>query len=491
MPVNTPCKRYTELALYRDPIDALSGGTPRMREKGEIYLPPDPHEVEDRSIYRRRLARTTLFDAFGRTVQKLVDFPFAKPVAFTEETPEEFAERMQRDIDRSGSSITEFSRVLIDDCVRWGVAFFLCDLPTISEEQRAELTLADDEALGLGKAYFSRIHPLNVIGWRVETVAGITRLKEVRIKDVIEKENPEDPWCPKEVNIVKVYKPGLLEIHEEVKENTFHLTEEIPTELDEIPLVAAYANKIEPLVSLPPLSSLAELNVSHWQNSSDQENFLHAARATILFGAGFEAGDLESIAWGPGITLTNSNEDASMKWVETEGRALAAGDVHLSKIEDRMEAAGLELLIKRRQLETATKTSQRASEAACLLQQIVVSVEEALEKGFKFAAEFENNPAIAESAVVIHKDFGLTDREGHDIKALLEARLAREISRKTYLTELKRRTLFDDLDVDEEILLLEAEEKKAREQFQESLEGPLGKGAEDDDEDEEADNEAA
>ncbi len=490
MPVNTPCKAYADLWPYREPIEALSGGTPAMRKARERFLPKDPHEEEDPTTYDARLNRTTLFDAFGRTVAKLADFPFAKPLVFSEETPDEFVDRMNEDADRCGTSITEFARQVIDDAIRWGVAPFLVDVPAKPEGEdgeELELSLAEEEELGLGRVYFSRVHPLNIIGWRTEEVAGVVKLSQLRIKDVVEVDNPDDPFCPKEMNIIRVYEPGSVTVWEEREEEKWTEGETTFNDLDEIPLVVAYANKKGILVSQPPLSALAEMNVSHWQNSSDQENFLHAARATILFGSGFQPGELSSIAWGPGLTLTNDNADASMKWIETEGRALEAGGKHLEKIEDRMEASGIELLIKRKQLETATKTNQRNGEAASLLQQIVVSVEEAFERAFKIAAEWENDPALEEAAVYIHKDFSLTDREGHDLEALLKARAAGEISRETYLKEVKRRTIFEDLDVDNEIGLLKKEAEENRKQFLDDMSSPLAPKKEDDDDPEEGD----
>ena len=67
MAVDSTGSVYDELQIYRKPIMALSGGTQSMRTAKYAYLPPDPHEREDSTIFDARLKRTFLFNAFVDT----------------------------------------------------------------------------------------------------------------------------------------------------------------------------------------------------------------------------------------------------------------------------------------------------------------------------------------------------------------------------------------------------------------------------------------
>lgn len=53
--VDTPCAAYVEMALHWELIDDLLGGTLRMRELAERWLPKETHEASQ--AYQNRLKR--------------------------------------------------------------------------------------------------------------------------------------------------------------------------------------------------------------------------------------------------------------------------------------------------------------------------------------------------------------------------------------------------------------------------------------------------
>lgn len=56
MSVNDPSSDYQEMSDYWDMISAIMGGTPKMREAGQKYLPK--FESESRDSYASRWPRT-------------------------------------------------------------------------------------------------------------------------------------------------------------------------------------------------------------------------------------------------------------------------------------------------------------------------------------------------------------------------------------------------------------------------------------------------
>jgi hypothetical protein len=93
----------------------------------------------------------------------------------------------------------------------------------------------------------------------------------------------------------------------------------------EIPLLPVYINRTDFMRASPPLAKLAELNIAHWQSSSDQRNILHVARVPILFGAGVRRRRQNAIGASEMVKF-NSNPAAKLTYVEHTGAAIGAGE---------------------------------------------------------------------------------------------------------------------------------------------------------------------
>src|SRR5690606_7001274 len=129
------------------------------------------------------------------------------------------------------------------------------------------------------RPYAVYIPKRNLIGWRTERVGGIRKLVLARILEVRyeEGENFQD----KIVQRVRVLRPGSWEVWEKV-EGKEVIVESGVTGLDYIPLVPFYAKKTAPFEGSPPFMNLAELNLRHFQSSSEQANILTVARVPVV-----------------------------------------------------------------------------------------------------------------------------------------------------------------------------------------------------------------
>ena len=120
----------------------------------------------------------------------------------------------------------------------------------------------------------------------------------------------------------------------------------------------------------------------------------------------------------------------------TSGAAISTGQVDLDKIEARMLAMGARMLVKQPGNMTATEKSIDTAESISELQAMVRALERGLEEGFRLMGEWVKQPDITVN-VKISEDFGADTTDSKDLDVLLKSRIANEIDRLTYLSELK------------------------------------------------------
>jgi hypothetical protein len=450
--VATPSKAFEAMAAAWALPAALMGGTRAMRAAGRTYLPQEPKERN--GAYDNRLKRTILFNGFRRTVRVLGGMPFGKPAILGEETAEAFV-AMADDLDLAGRDLTAFARDLMADMLVFGKAHVLVDFPAqvVGEDGTPlSLSLAEERALNR-RPYFTQISPLDLIAWRGERIGGAETLTRVRIRETATE--PDGPWGEKSVERIRVVMPEGFQIWHKV-EDDWRVEAELPNTLGEIALVTIHANRTGFLTALPPLEDLAWLNLRHWQSQSDQDNILHVARVPILFGAGFREGELDGAEIGPNRAISATDPQARLGFVEHSGAAIDAGRRDTQDLEARMQVMGAELLVPRPGNQTATARAIDAAESMSDLQAMVRALETGLEQAFGFAGRWLNL-GKATAQVDVNQDFGLSRKDAGDLQTLLQARLAGEISRRTFLDEIKRRgILSDSLDVEEEVAQLQA-----------------------------------
>jgi hypothetical protein len=200
--------------------------------------------------------------------------------------------------------------------------------------------------------------------------------------------------------------------------------------------------------SEPPLLDLAYKNVEHWQSSSDQKNILHVARVPILFGKGFMSGDGQ-VEIGSSQMIVQPDEKADLKYVEHSGAAIESGQKDLDIIEQQMLALSLEPMIQRTGNITATARALDEAEANSSLQAWALRMQDALDNALSFMDRWAGYSDGAR--VDVNTSYGLTLDKTDDVKALIQLRSLRQISRHTLMTELKRRgTLDDEYDLEED-----------------------------------------
>lgn len=451
---------YEEMEPKWAMITTLMGGTDAMRVAERTYLPQ--HAEESNENYNERLNRCTLFNMFELTLDSLVGKPFVEPIKLNADVPSEIADPetgFYKNIDLQGASLSSFCREWLRDAIAKGFSHILVDMPKLTAEEKAKRTKEDDIKENR-RPYWTLIRPENVIFAYAEIINGVEVLKHVRISEIaIEK----DGFKEVQKQRIRILEPGLWELWElrkldTQKEPIWVKIDEGVSDLDYIPLVTFYANRSGFMCSKPPLEDLAHLNVRHWQSTSDQINVLTVARFPMLAvsGAQMTQGSQEQMAIGPRQLLATRDANGKFYYVEHSGKAIAAGEIDLEKLEDKMASWGAEFLRRKIGGRTATERALDSSEAISPLKDITLRFMVQIDNALKITAEWINKPSGG--TCLINTDFTEEDQNTAAINTLTEARKRGDISRWTWLEEMKRlEVLAADLDTEEEMDQIEWE----------------------------------
>lgn len=437
-------------------LNTLLGGTSAMRAAGKVYLPQHPHESDPN--YRDRLNATTLLNMTELTLDALVGKPFSDDVS-VKDAPKEL-ENFLDDVDMQSNNLHVFCRSWFREGLAKSFAHVLIEMPrlTMMPDGR-QRTMADDQNEGV-RPYWSLISPENVIFMGYTTVNGALEPDHIRIMEsTVERVG----FTEVTVNRIRVLTPGWWELLEErmdqrTKKAVWVSVDGGETGLSYIPWVTFYSNQDGNMTGKPPLEDLGYLNVAHWQSTSDQRNILTVARFPMLAVSGaHDTPNNDVMVIGPRQLLATRAENGKFYYVEHTGKAIEAGANDLDKLEQDMAAYGAEFLRKRPGGQTATARALDSAEATSPLQDMTFRFIDSVESALWITADLMGL-AEKDMEVKITTDFGPDEVKDVDLRTLAEARRNRDISRKHFTDELKRRgSLSDDFDNEKNVEELQNE----------------------------------
>jgi hypothetical protein len=442
--LNPACQRMQfNLAMVQD----IMGGTKRMRDAGERWLPRE--KLETVNAYMNRLNRSVFFNGYKRSLDGLCSKPFSRQVKISENLPKEFDPWLD-DCDLQGRRF----EILLKDLFYTGWGDGLNHVLVEYPETTPGMTVAQKSELEV-RPYLVQIDARQVIAFRYEIVNGNPRLIHVRFKESVCETVGE--WGDVEITQIRVLEPGLQQVWREDEKKNWVLFKTYKTTLMDIPWVTFGVKKKSIMEADPPLIDMAWMNIQHWQSHSDQAHILHVVRAPILFGKGIHQTDAEGkkvvIEVGPNAAILTEDTQADLKYVEHTGAAIEAGQKEIESIENRMAVYGLQPLVRRDTVErTATEVGTDREATNSDLGASVTELEDAADQILYFMGKWEGIDTPEEKMVTIFKDFGITMRDQADLDALFQARQAGEISQATYLAELQRRNVIaQDINIEQEI----------------------------------------
>lgn len=428
---------------------ALMGGTDAMRSMGTMFMPQHPEE--EQQVYDLRLNSTILYNGYERTVKSQAAKMFAEPVN-VKEAPDVLRAYCEN-VDGQGRGITAFGLDAMTEAMVDGIAFIFIDFPVMPTGS----TMADQLALGI-RPFWTLLTVNQILGVKFQNVGGNMYLTQLRIAESACVDDGR--FGEKQVERVRVLEPGHYELYEKRKDErgnvVWVLIEEADTSLNFIPVVPVYTNRTGFFEGRPPLKALAEMNLEHWNSSSEQRQALTFARFAMLAIIGASDDEKEDIKIAPS-TVLYAPDGGDVKYVESNGNGITAGREDLKHIEERMQHAGMELRVENAGQVTATAAALDSAETNAGLLAVANGFENSLEEALLITGVYLNLPEDAPVDVELYKMFAKAQPQG-TVGEISMLRNSRIISLPTTWTELKRRhVLSDEFDEQEELLLIEAE----------------------------------
>jgi len=424
---------------------ALLDGTDAMRAAGEAYLPKWPNE--EKKSYEARLKTAVLFPAFKRTVQTLAAKPFSKPLTYGEDVPPKVLELCQN-IDLQGRNLHVFSAEVMRTAMGPGLAGILVDFPPAE----GVVTLADEQKAGL-RPYFVHIRPEQLLGWRATMDGGVWAFTMLRFKELVTEDDGD--FGEVEVEQIRVLEPTQWRTYRKDKNKPEEWVEHSSgtNTLRKVPFVPVYGERVGFMVSKPPLKELAHLNIKHWQSQSDQDTILHVARVPILAVVGVDD-DKFSLTVGAS-TAVKLPTGGELMYVEHTGAAIEAGKTSLDDLKEEMRQAGAELLVLK-PVTTATQVHSENAVGMCVLQEITLGLQDALNAALQLMADWLKEPTGG--GVTLFTDFGAATLSEATAQLIKDMAAAGLLSKETAFKEQQRRGVISaDVDWEEEQGRIEAE----------------------------------
>ncbi len=426
-------------------IETLLAGTKAMRNEGRLYLPQHPEESD--ANYNERRQVNVLFNATELTLDGFVGRPFSDPVKLNEDVPENIVD-MTTNIDLQGNDITTFCREWFREGISKGFAHVLVDMPSITEEEKANRTLADDNREGR-RPYCVLIKPENLIAAEaqivVDPISGELRewYTHVRIREEL---IARVGFAQTVTERIRVLEPGTFAVWEKIKskkkKEEWRVVEAGVTGLPFIPLLTYYSQRDSFLLAKPPLEDLAHMNIRHWQSMSDQINILTVVRFPMLAVAGATDQSGNVMRVGPRQLLGTKDPNGRFYYVEHTGKSIESGSKELADLEEKMMAYGATFLKRRPGNETATGRALDSAESNSELQDMTLRFIDSVNNMLDFMAKWIK--LDDGGTVEILSEFGVEKLEKEHTSILKDLRAGRDISRLAIITEAKTLGVLND-----------------------------------------------
>lgn len=449
-------------------IEAVYNGDSAIKEARELYLPKLSGQSPEE--YDAYLARGCFFNAFARTIQGLSG-AITRKEPVIEVVPK--IDELLPTISLANESIQEVIKITVDNILEFGYYGILVDMPALPEGS----VVANDTP------YFAMYPAANIINFRTRQVGSENKLELLCLAETAFEPNPENIFelvAKERVRVLEIADDVLtVRIYEKsasAKEESWgQIGEDIQPKikgapLDFIPFVFFGAVSNNPVPTSPPLIDLADLNIKHWQVSTDYYHGLHYCALPTPWAAGF--GKDTTLYIGAQKAWVSDDPNAKCGYLEFTGAGLSAIEKALDRLEGQMAIMGARMLEEQKKAaEAADTVRMRYSGDTATLSTIVTSVEQGMMKAIDYLGIWMGL-SDATSEVHLNRDFVAQQLEATQITALLQSWQAGGISLDTFLYQLQvGEILAADVTIEDEKLRIESGKDKS---FENAPANPFG-----------------
>jgi hypothetical protein len=488
----TPSADHTAMAGHWQMVSAILGGAPALRAAAATYLPKFPNE--DQSTYELRVKHAPLTNIYADISRNLASKPFSKTVDISDDAPEQLAGRMDDrtkrrtgglvdDIDGQGNSLHVFAAEAFKAGIDKAISWILVDhTPAQPRADGRPLSKAEEAAQGL-RPYWVHVPCERLLAVYSEFVGGVEIITHARID---EPTMVREGYAEKLKNRVRVidraatefgadgrptkFGPATWELFEERGDGPSAVKEWVKIgeggySIGVIPLVPFIPGKRHgtSYVVDPPLRDLAFMQIEEFQQESNLKSIKELTAFPMLAGNGIQPptdvnGASVKVPVGPrGVLFAPPyGETSHGEWafIEPSATSLTFLKEDLAAFRQEMRDLGMQpLLAANLTVITTANVSQKASSA---VQAWAILFKDTLDRCLALTSMWLG---ITDTTTAkVHTDFAVDVNADADLPELLKARVAGEISRPTYWSEMQRRgKLGPEFDPEKEAELLDEE----------------------------------
>jgi hypothetical protein len=431
-------------------IAANLEGITHLRRYASVYLPKFPRERDDSYALRVRLSSYT--PLLARLIRGAAGLILRKRIHL-EGGDEAFWDEWRLNVDRCGTTLDDFAKMVVQVSLGYGHASILTDYPAV------EARTLKEERDAAATPYLLMIPPWATIGRRQDPRVGFGKLQQVRIRET--EEVPDGDYGLKLVERVRVLWPGRYELWERsTSTRGWQMITGGGLGLSEIPLATTYTGKTGCLTSRPPLLDCGELNITHFQRRTDLTMALVVAAQPILALMGFDDED-DSVA----LSVNNAIKlpiGGDGKYIEPSGASFDALQTELENLKNEITTLGISTLARQQDFQESgvAKGFDRA-ESNSMLAGVLHDLEKTLQQALGWVAEYAG---VQPCTVHIDDDFDHVKLTPQEVTAYLAAVTAGTLDKGTVIDALIRgdwlpenTTVEDIIDAAEEEMVAQQE----------------------------------
>lgn len=420
---------------YWTKVDSIMAGVEALRSQSAAYMPPFPSESQASYDYRVKSSRLT--DIFSDIVESLAAKPFAREAGLADAGAPAQIQAVAEDVDMMGNHLHVFAQQVFFAGIAYGLDWILVDYPFMPEGA----TLADERESG-NRPYFVRVGAQDMLEVRSEVIAGREQFTYARI-------NESDETTGRVRIFVRDLSGVRYELWEKPKgRDAFELAAAGKLSLSEIPLVPFYTGRRIPgswRFTLP-MKRVADLQIEHYRQETNLKLAMENGCFPMLVGKGIsppvdEKGQPITLPVGPATVLYAPMNETGVfgDWnvIEPHAATLQFLAEQVQQTETAMRELGRMPVTSGTAGITQVAAAAASARASSAAQAWTYSLKDALEKAFRYAAQWML--LGVEPTVYVNTDFAITIGGDKAPDLLLSLQKDGLISAQTLLQELKRR----------------------------------------------------
>jgi len=423
-------------------INICVGGTKAIRYHAETIIPREPEETDD--AYQRRIFHAVMPPFLQRLASQAAGTILRKGIHL-EGGDETFWEEWIKDVTGDGTSLNVFARSVLVDSLLYGHTSVLVDYP----DGDAPRTLLEERQRRDRKPYLVNIAAQQVLGWRTLANRPTAEVYQVRYLEAVVE--PDGRFGEDVIEQVRVLEPGKWELwrRSEATPSGWELHDSGSTDLDVVPFVTVYSNRLATLVSRPPLLEVAYLVISYCQRFTDYHHSIHVGASPILVLKGFDEDQGRPIGLSVNTAvLLPPDGDAFL--VEPTSAAYDSQLKCLQTLEEQISNLGISTLAKQNLTNVAAESKRLDRvDSDSIMAIISEDLARAIQKLINVAAEYAG---VEPPVVSIPKDYENKLLDGNQITAYLQLYMQGAICQETLLRILQEGEVLPPyIDFEEEI----------------------------------------